>query len=90
MSATAQVPRFRRVAQARLRLYTFRMETLRSGKKTAVKFVTPSGVTAVVATGVSSELMNAMKRKLERKLRRSGHLPTKTRSVSPKSAANSV
>lgn len=90
MSAIALAPRCRRVAQARLRAYTWRMQTLRSGKKTAVKFVTPSGVTAVVASGVPAELMTAMKAKLERKLRRSGHLPAKTRSASSKSVASSV
>lgn len=53
------------------------MQTLRSKGKTAIKFVTPSGVVAVVAAQSSDELLAALRRKLERKLRRSGHLKQK-------------
>lgn len=53
------------------------MQTLRSKGKTAVKFVTPSGVVAVVATQTSAELLAALRRKLERKLQRPGHLKQK-------------
>lgn len=42
--------------------------------KEAVRFVTPSGVTAVVATSISPDLMHALKKKLERKLRGPGLL----------------
>ena len=49
------------------------MPTLRSRRKTAIKFVTPSGVVAVVAKEASTELLAALRRKLERKLRKSGH-----------------
>ena len=51
------------------------MHIVRSGHKEAVKFVTPSGVAAIIATSVSPELLQALKRKLERKLRRRGLLP---------------
>jgi len=50
------------------------MEKLRSGNKEALKFVTPSGVTAVVATSIPKELLKKLADKLEGKLRRSGHL----------------
>jgi len=56
-----------------------RMQIVRSGHKEAVKFVTPSGVSAIIATSVSPELLRALKRKLERKLRRQGLLPTNHR-----------
>lgn len=42
---------------------------VRHGEKEAVRFVTPSGVTAIVATSVDPELMRLMRKKLERKLR---------------------
>lgn len=57
------------------------MQTLRHNGKTVTKFVTPSGVVAVVASQVSEELLTAMRRKLERKLRRSGHLKQKDSAV---------
>lgn len=41
----------------------------------ALTFKTTSGVTAVVATCLSPVLMNALKKKLQRKLRASGLLP---------------
>ena len=63
-----------RVAIAALPGYTDLMETLRSGNKEAVKFVTPSGVTAVVATSIPKELLKKLADKLEAKLRRSGNL----------------
>lgn len=50
------------------------MQTLTRNGKTVTKFVTPSGVVAVIASQVSDELLTALRRKLERKLRRSGHL----------------
>mgnify|MGYP000870824011 FL=1 len=50
------------------------MPTSRSRRKTAIKFVTPSGVVAVVAKDASAELLAALRRRLERKLRKSGHL----------------
>jgi len=43
------------------------------GKEVA-KFVTPSGVTGIVATSVPTELISRLKRRLEGRLRRSGHL----------------
>lgn len=53
------------------------MQTLRHKGKMAIKFVTPSGVVAVVAAQTSEELLAALRRKLERKLQRSGHLKQK-------------
>lgn len=50
------------------------MEILRKNGKTAIKVMTPSGVVAIIAADTSAELLEAMRRKLERKLRRSGHL----------------
>lgn len=41
---------------------------IRHGEKVAVRFVTPSGVTAIVATSVDPELMRLLRKKLERKL----------------------
>jgi hypothetical protein len=55
------------------------MQTLRHRGKMAIKFVTPSGVVAVVAAQTSDELLAALRRKLERKLQRSGHLRKKGR-----------
>ncbi|MFT3819829.1 MAG: hypothetical protein QM750_19825 [Rubrivivax sp.] len=89
MTAMALAPRRRCIALPRPWLYSSRMQTVRSGRKTAVKFVTPSGVTAVVATSVASELMSAMRRKLECKLRRSGHLPSKARPSANPAATSS-
>lgn len=57
------------------------MQTLRRNGKTVTKFVTPSGVVAVVASQVSDELLIALRRKLERKLRLSGHLKRKDSAV---------
>jgi hypothetical protein len=48
------------------------MQKVRHGNKEAIKFVTPSGVTAFVATPASAELMRDLARKLQRKLRRRG------------------
>lgn len=42
---------------------------VRHGAKEAVRFITPSGVTAIVATSVDPELMRLLRKKLERKLR---------------------
>lgn len=50
------------------------MQTLRKRDRTAVKIVTPSGVVAVVAVNTPPDLLAALRRKRERKLRRSGHL----------------
>ncbi len=50
------------------------MQTLSRNGKTVVKFVAPSGVVAVIAAETSDALLTALRRKLERKLRRSGHL----------------
>lgn len=50
------------------------MEILRKNGKTAIKLMTPSGVVAIIAADTSAELLVAMRRKLERKLRRSGQL----------------
>lgn len=55
------------------------MQTLRHKGKMAIKFVTPSGVVAIVAAQTSDELLAALRRKLERKLQRSGHLKKKSR-----------
>lgn len=43
---------------------------IRHGEKEAVRFTTPSGVTAVVAIGLDPELLLKLRRKLQRKLRR--------------------
>lgn len=45
-------------------------QVIRVGDREAVKFVTASGVTAIVATSISPELLRALKLKLQRKLRR--------------------
>jgi hypothetical protein len=45
---------------------------IQHGDKTAVRFVTSGGVTAVIATDAHPDLMRDLKRKLERKLRRRG------------------
>ncbi|EPD43696.1 MULTISPECIES: hypothetical protein [Burkholderiales] len=50
------------------------MKILRKNGKTAIKLMTPSGVVAIIAADTSAELLAAMRRKLERKLQRSGHL----------------
>ncbi|MCY4747424.1 hypothetical protein NYO99_20810 [Pelomonas sp. UHG3] len=50
------------------------MQTLSRNGKTVVKFVAQSGVVAVVAAETPDALLTALRRKLERKLRRSGHL----------------
>lgn len=50
------------------------MEVVRYKDLKALKFTTSSGVTAIVASSVSPILMKALKQKLERKLRRTGHL----------------
>jgi hypothetical protein len=42
---------------------------VRHGTKEAVRFTTPAGVTAIVATSVDPELMRLLRKKLERKLR---------------------
>lgn len=47
---------------------------LQHGEKEAVRFVTPSGVKAIIATSIDPALLRALRRKLERKLRASGHL----------------
>jgi hypothetical protein len=50
----------------------YKVTLIRSGDKEAFRFVTPEGVTAVVATSVNPDLMRMLKAKLERKLRRRG------------------
>ena len=50
------------------------MEIVRYKDLKALKFTTSSGVTAIVASSVSPILMKALKQKLERKLRKTGHL----------------
>jgi hypothetical protein len=47
---------------------------LRHGEKEAVRFVTPSGVKAIIATSIDPDLLRSLRKKLERKLRASGHL----------------
>jgi hypothetical protein len=42
---------------------------IRHGDKEAVRFVTPSGVTAIVATSVDPVLLRKLRAKLKRKLR---------------------
>lgn len=42
---------------------------MRHGEKEAVRFVTPSGVTAIVATSVDPVLLRKLRAKLKRKLR---------------------
>lgn len=51
-----------------------RPSVIRQGVKEAVRFVTPSGVQAIVATSIDPDLLRALRKKLERKLRASGHL----------------
>ena len=51
------------------------MKVIKAGNKEAVRFVTQSGVKAIIATSIPSELLRALARKLERKLRKSGHMP---------------
>lgn len=54
------------------------MQILRKKGKAVIKFRTPSGVEAVIAADASAELLAALRRKLEHKLRRSGHLQAMT------------
>ena len=49
---------------------------LRHGDKEAVRFTTPSGITAIVATMIDPALLRKLRKQLERKLRVSGH-PTR-------------
>lgn len=65
------------------------MEVLRKNGKTAIKLMTPSGVVAFIAADTSAELLAAMRRKLERKLQRSGHLHPGTGEKDGGSKANS-
>lgn len=51
-----------------------KLTLIRCGDKEAVRFCTPSGVTAIVATSIDSTLVRKLRKKLERKLRSSGHL----------------
>lgn len=51
------------------------LEIVRYKDRKALKFTTASGIAAIVASSVNPILMKALKRKLERKLRKSGHLP---------------
>lgn len=60
-------------AQA-LKAYASLLHIIVVGDKQVAKFVTPSGVTGIVATNVSNELMARLRKRLEGKLRRSGHL----------------
>ena len=53
------------------------MKVIIANDKEAVQFVTPLGVNATIATSIPPELLTALARKLERKLRRSGHMPNK-------------
>lgn len=55
------------------------MQIIRFRDKEVAKFVTPSGVTAVVATCLDPRLVRALKRKLQRKLRRRGFLNSDVR-----------
>lgn len=64
-------------AEAAFGKTTFRLQTtvsimkvVRFREKEAVKFVTPSGVTAFVATSLPPSLIKALKKKLQRKLKR--------------------
>ena len=50
------------------------VEIIRSVDREASRFVTSSGVTGFVATGVSSELIGKLRSRLEGKLRRTGHI----------------
>lgn len=54
-------------------------EIIRFQGKEAVRFITASGVTAVVATSIGPESLHALKVKLERKLKRRGLLPASGR-----------
>ena len=51
------------------------MQIVRFQEKEAVKFVTPSGVTAVIATSLHPDLLKALRKKLQHKLKRRGLLP---------------
>lgn len=54
--------------------YASLLHIIQVGDMEVAQFVTPSGVSAVVATCVSNDLLTGLKSKLEGKLRRSGHL----------------
>lgn len=54
--------------------YASLLDIIVVGDKEVAKFVTPSGVTGIVATSVTAELLTRLGRRLEGKLRRSGHL----------------
>lgn len=53
----------------------FQGEIIKDGRgREVVRFTTPSGVRAVVDTSISMVALEKMARKLERKLKRAGHL----------------
>lgn len=58
--------------------YHWAMKVIRAGDKEVVKVVTPSGVTAVAATSIPDAVLLKFERMMERKLRKSGHLPPAT------------
>lgn len=45
------------------------------GDEQAARFVTPSGVTGIVATSISSDMLSWLRRRLEGKVRRAGLHP---------------
>jgi hypothetical protein len=54
----------------------FQGEIIKDGRgREVVRFTTPSGVRAVVDTSISMAALEKLARNLERKLKRSGHLP---------------
>ncbi|MDP1693434.1 MAG: hypothetical protein Q8L49_16040 [Burkholderiaceae bacterium] len=55
---------------------SFRGEIIKDDRgREVVRFTTPSGVRAVVATSITMSALQKMVRNLERKLKRAGHLP---------------
>jgi hypothetical protein len=56
---------------------SFQGEIIKDSRgREVVQFTTPSGVRAIVDTSITVAALQKMARKLERKLRRAGHLPS--------------
>lgn len=60
--------------EAASKAYASLLSIIVAGDKEVAKFVTPSGVTGVVATNVSTDLLTRLRKRLEGKLRRTGYL----------------
>ena len=58
------------------------MQTLRDGKREVFKFVTPSGVTGIIATEIPREALETLRDKLQRAVERDeGALPNRDRTL---------